>query len=175
MGLINGMQPMPQLAQPAAQQPPSQQPATPPQSAQQAPKQAAAPVDPTAYKRVILAATKYIYDPASMKNILNMIRKAKMPEIGLSQATALIMSKMVEASKGALPQSVRIPAAKGIMALIAELAEKAGIIKNAAQSVNAASRVMGAVMLLAARRKRLQSQAGAQPPAQMNQPQPGAM
>ena len=121
----------------------------------QAPAQAAQPAqaggDEIARKRVILAATKIIYEPATMKNLLDLIRKARSPEAGLAQATMLVMAKLAEASKNQIPQAVRTPAAKAVMALIAELAEKAGVIKNASRSVKAASQMIGQAIMKAAK------------------------
>lgn len=150
MGLIN--------AQQMQQMPPQATPAQPPQAT---PSQAGG--DDTARRRVILAATKILYDPATMKSILDLIRKAKTPEAGLAQATTLVMARLAEMSKGAMPQAVKVPAAKGVMALIAELAEKAGIIKSAAQAVKAASQMIAQAIMRAANIK----------PEQMKQPMVG--
>jgi len=144
----------------------------------QAPAQAAQPAqaggDEIARKRVILAATKIIYEPATMKNLLDLIRKARSPEAGLAQATMLVMAKLAEASKNQIPQAVRTPVAKGVVALIAELAEKAGIVKDAGQAVRAASRMIAQAIMRAAKidPARMQAKPGA---AQPMQPQMGAM
>ena|SRR3990167_2293252 len=170
MGLINnGMQ------QPMPKQAPKQ------------PAQAAQPADNTSdYRRVLLAASKIIYEPSTMKNLLGLIRKAQSPEVGLAQATILVMAKLAEASKNQIPQAVRTPAAKAVMALIAELAEKAGIIKNARQAVKAAAQMIGQAIMKAANIDPARAKPGAaqprqgQPPIaaqpqQPMQPQMGAM
>ena len=155
MGIINGMQ---QPAQGGMPQQPQVAPAK--------------PTDPkTAYQRVILASTKIIYNPETMKAILDIIRKAKTPEVGLANATILVMAKLSEASKNTMPQAVKTPAAKGIMALIAELAEKAGIIKNAQQAVKAASQMIAQAIMQAAKGGAQPKQPPtAQPMQPMNQP-----
>lgn len=155
MGLISAAQPMP------GGMPPEQPQAAPVAPAQPQP----GGVDKSAYRRVILASTKIIYEPKTMKAILDLIRKAKTPEAGLAQATVLVMSKLVEASKNAIPQAVRTPAAKGVMALIAELAEKAGIVKNAEQAVKAASQIIAGAIMQAAKINPAQMKRPAQPPA----------
>lgn len=173
MGLINGMQQMPP-EQPQAQ--PTPNPASP----QGQP--AAQGVDDTARKRALLASTKIIYDPATMKAILDMIRNAKSPEEGLARATVLVMAKLAEASKNTMPQAIRTPVAKGVMALIAELAAKAGIIKNAGQAVKRASQMIAQAIMKAANIGPGQPMAaqpnqpmGGQPPMNEAQPAMGAM
>lgn len=137
MGLINGLQ------QPMQDTPPAQ-----PRATTSAPAQPG--VDDTARKRGVLAATRLIYDPATMKAILDMIRNAKSPEEGLARATVLVMAKLAEESKNTMPQAIRTPVAKAIMALIAELAEKAGIVKNASQAVKRASQMIAKAIMKAA-------------------------
>lgn len=158
MGLIN--------AQPAQQILSQDQPI--PAQDQPAP-QAKTGVDDTARKRVILAAAKIIYDPATTKNLLDLIRKAKTPEEGLAQATVLVMVRMAEMSKGTMPQSVKVQAAKGIMALIAELAEKAGIIDDMAQAVKRASQLIASAIMQGIKANPEQRQQTKQPVAQPGQ------
>jgi hypothetical protein len=77
------------------------------------------------------AAAKAIYTPEITQGLLQMIKAARNPVDGLLQATALIMRRLDEISKNTMPSEVKAPAAKEVMALIAELAQARGVITDA--------------------------------------------
>lgn len=103
---------------------------------------AGAQPDQEAYQRVVIAGGKVLYQPEILKKILALIKSAPNPAAGLAQATALIIKQLVQASKGTMPQSVQIPAAKEIMKMIAEMAQQAGIIQDANAALQQAQQII---------------------------------
>lgn len=115
---------------------------------QPAAKPGAKQPDEVSYAKVVTAGFKYI--ATVVDQLLELVKSSKTPEDGLARATVLIMSALSEKSNNTIPQAVRIPAAKQIMGLIAELAEAAGLIKNREQVVNRAKALIGNAIMQAA-------------------------
>lgn len=132
MALINQAMPQPGPPTPAAA--PAPVPGAPPAAA--APAAGGTQQD---YDKVVAAGAKAVYEPKVMDAILKMIKSAQSPAQGLLQATALIMRQLDEISKKTIPGAVKVPASKEIMGLIAEVAQKHGIIPDANAAVQEAS------------------------------------
>lgn len=94
------------------------------------------------YDKTMAAASKAIYNPEVMKGILEAIKTAQNPAQGLLQAASLVMRQLNEISGGKMPAAVKVPAFKEVLTLIAELAEKAGVIPDAAQALQQAMQMV---------------------------------
>lgn len=135
MGLISNAMPQ---QQPGAQPVPDEEATdgAPPAAAEGAPE-GAGPVaddgahpDQAAYQRVVQAAMKVIYDSQHGQEIMNILQHSQSPAQGLADATYMLMSELVQLSKGTMPKSVIVPVGKEVMGLIAEMAQKAGIAES---------------------------------------------
>lgn len=154
MGIIDGVQaPAVRAAQ-----------AAPPQAAAQRPpqQQRARGGGNLAVERVVEAGRKALYEPKVMEAILALIRKAPDPAMGLAQAVVHLVGELVRKSKNTIPQEAKTPAGRKLMADIAELAEAAGLIENAAQAIRQASAMIAQELMKAARGAQ-QSAPGAAP------------
>ena len=162
MGIIDGVQaPAVQAAQPA-----------PPQAApQRPPQQQPARGGNLAVERVVEAGRKALYEPKVMEAILALIRKAPDPAMGLAQAVVHLVGELVRKSKNTIPQEAKTPAGRKLMADIAELAEAAGLIDDAAQAIKQASAMIARELMKATQGGRQPSRQPSPQAAQQASPQ----
>lgn len=93
-------------------------------------------------QRVVVAAMKALYDKTTGPQIIEMVKAAQDPLQGLAQAAYTVITQFAKISRGTMPLAVMLQAAKVIMAMIAEMAEAAGIIEDKAQVKDALPMLM---------------------------------
>lgn len=95
---------------------------------QQAPQQAQAPQGAEVFRRLLLAAMKLIYsNPKATQQFVFMVKTGQAQ--GIVQATKIVVGQITKSAQGLDPsilQKLMVPVAT----LIAELAVKAGVIKD---------------------------------------------
>lgn len=92
--------------------------------------EALTPEEQDAYKRAVLSGAEVLYSDETGPRIVEMLKAgAGNPAQVLAQVAALLITQLDEKSGMKIPEAVLLPAAMEIMALVAELAEKAGIFQ----------------------------------------------
>lgn len=82
-----------------------------------------------ALQKLFDTAMRVVYKKEVTKMILDRIGKAQRPEVGIAQAVLLVMKLIKDAAKG-VPPKVIDSMAKPITMMVAELADKAGLIEK---------------------------------------------
>jgi len=77
------------------------------------------------YEKVILAATKAIYDESTHDGIMQMLQGGE-PAESLAKVTTTIMLELDRKSGGKIPEDVILPASAEVLELVAELAQESG-------------------------------------------------
>ena len=107
-----------------AERPAQQQPAQPGQGG------APSPQDQEAYDRLVASSMKILYDDPTHQGILKTLQAgAKNPEQVLAQVVVMIVTELDRKAGGKIPKNIILPAAEEIIAMIAELAAKAGFFQ----------------------------------------------
>ena len=91
---------------------------------------APSPQSQEAYDRVVAAGMKVLYEDPTHAKIMQMLKAGSdSPEQTLAQVVVLIVSQLDAKAGGKIPRNVIIPAASELIALVAELAQKAGFFQ----------------------------------------------
>lgn len=99
----------------------------------------ASPQDQEAYTRVVLAASKIIYDDASHQQIMQALQGGAQPAEALANVASSIMIEMDKKSGGKIPEDVIVPATMEILDELGMLADKAGLFPVDEQVMAAAA------------------------------------
>lgn len=99
------------------------------------------------YERVVMAASKVLHDPKRMQAIIQMVKAHGNPVAGLADATIFVMQMLFQISKGSIPQEVIVPAGQEVLQMIAEMCERAGILKVTPELLKQAAGVAAAKVL----------------------------
>lgn len=94
-----------------------------------------------AYRRIVTGAMQAVYGKGSSDGLLNMIRSAEDPVIGVAQATVTVLNGLKQQIKGINPNFV-YTAASAVAGMLFELGDAAGLFKFDPKMMQAAMRVM---------------------------------
>lgn len=121
-----------------------------------------------AVQKLLAVAMRIVYKKEVTQIIVNMIRKAARPEVGIAQAVLMVMKQIKDAAKG-VPPRVIDSMAKPITMMVAELASKAGLVETTPEMMQA---VVGMIRQAVGRASQM-GQRGAAPqgPAPQTTPQ----
>ena len=90
-------------------------------------RQPASQLDQENKDRLVAACMKALYDEKMNQNIMQILKAgAKNPEQTLAQVVVMLISAMDQKAGGKIPRNIILPAAEEVMALVGELAQKAG-------------------------------------------------
>ena len=86
----------------------------------------ATPEEQKNYEKVVLAATKIIFDDKSRDQIMKSLQSGQKPDEALATVASSIMLELDQKSGGKIPESVIFPAAMEVLDILGEVAEKSG-------------------------------------------------
>lgn len=106
------------------------------------------PRDQDAFQRVVLAAGKVIYEnDATHQAVMQMLQSGGEPDAALANTAATVIRQLYDKSGRTMPETVVLPAAMQVIAMLAELAQAAGLFRvDKGVMMRAAQRCIAALM-----------------------------